>query len=380
MKIPPTFVILIIAAVNVCLPILIRRYTVNQFYKTKKVEETLYKMKILQQYVQNAIIILSTFLFTYTLSLLMNKNEITKIILLVSPFLFIFIIILSNQIIYHNISRIIRDVDTTIIDELANASQSFFLLILPCLIIVLLRIEILNRLNLNQYLNVAAIIIMIVMINVLYPYMIKIIYRTTSIKSPDMKTALLSMVEKHNLKRVKIFEWSTAKNKVANAIVCGILETRIYISDYLMDNLSLKEIEAILAHEIGHLKKFHLWIRVAIIVLAIPLFTGLGSLMDFIQIYYKIQIPIPLGIALFFILLFLYFGFMYLLFSRFQERQADEYAINSGVDVNTFISALRKIAKLNNSVVKLNKVDEKLQTHPSFEHRIKWLEKISIYK
>ena len=60
-------------------------------------------------------------------------------------------------------------------------------------------------------------------------------------------------------------------------------------------------------------------------------------------------------------------------FSRIQERQADKYVIKSGIDINTYISALRKIAMLNDAMTKTNKFDDKFQTHPSLEKRISWL-------
>lgn len=131
-------------------------------------------------------------------------------------------------------------------------------------------------------------------------------------------------------------------------------------------NLSFKEIESVLAHEVGHLKGFHLWIKIALIILAFPIFTALGYMMDSFEEMTKIKIPIPLGIGLV-LAMILYFSFLYMFFSRIQERQADKYVIKSGIDINTYISALRKIAMLNDAMTKTNKFDDKFQTHPSFE-------------
>lgn len=147
---------------------------------------------------------------------------------------------------------------------------------------------------------------------------------------------------------------------------------KIFISDYLIKNLSFKEIESVLAHEVGHLKGFHLWIKIALIILAFPIFTALGYMMDSFEEMTKIKIPIPLGIGLVFLAMILYFSFLYMFFSRIQERQADKYVIKSGIDINTYISALRKIAMLNDAMTKTNKFDDKFQTHPSFEKRISW--------
>jgi STE24 endopeptidase len=368
-------IILFVLLVNIIFPVIVRRNIISKFRKTHLVEDSLYKLKIFQQYIQTLIIVVSVFVFSFSLSDILDKTEFNRIVLLLSPFIFILVLLILNQIIYHKVYTIIRGIETTLKEETANILKSGLALLMPSLIIVFTKMQILNRIDINQYISIFIIIALIIIINMLYPYVIKFTINAVPMKSIELRDSLLFLLEKHRFKRVKIYEWSSTKNKVANALVGGLFEKKIFISDYLIKNLEIKEIEAILAHEIGHLKKFHIWIRVALIILAYPLFTMLGYFMDEFEPLFHIKIPIVVGIIFVIGMTILYFSLVFMLFTRMQERQADEYAIGLGIDINVFSSALMKLAKLNDSVEKLNRVDEKFQTHPSFENRIKWLKR-----
>jgi len=366
-------ILIIVLVLNTLMPIFIRTYILRLFEKRKTANVVLYRLRFLQQYIQNLIIVVSMFVFAFAVSKIMARNEINKIILMMIPFLFLLIVVIINQIIYHKVFRIIRNTEITIIADIIEVAKSFLLLMFPSLILTIFKIEILSRLGLNQFINIVVIVLLIIIINVMYPYIVKFFIGAKPIKSKDLRDALNYNMIKQGLKKVEIYEWSSTKSKVANAIVCGVFVKKIFISDYLIKNLSFKEIESVLAHEVGHLKGFHLWIKIALIILAIPIFTALGYMMDSFEEMTKIKIPIPLGIGLVFLAMILYFSFLYMFFSRIQERQADKYVIKSGIDINTYISALRKIAMLNDAMTKTNKFDDKFQTHPSFEKRISWL-------
>jgi STE24 endopeptidase len=369
-------ILIMILVLNILMPIFIRTYILRFYKKQKTANVVLYRLKFLQQYIQNVVIILSMFLFTFSVSKIMARNEINKIILMMTPFLFLLLVVIINQILYHNVYRIIRNTEMTVMEDIIEVAKDFLLLMLPSFLLTIFKIEILNRLVLNQTINFAAIALLIIIINVMYPYIVKFFIGAKHLKSKDLGDALNNNMVKQGIKNVEIYEWSSTKSKVANALVCGVFVKKIFISDYLIKNLSVKEIESVLAHEVGHLKGFHLWIKIALIILAFPIFTALGSIMDNFEEITMIKIPIPLGIGLFFLAMIFYFSFLYMFFSRIQERQADKYVIKSGIDINTYISALRKIAKLNDTMNKTNKFDDKFQTHPSFEKRINWLQKV----
>ena len=171
-----------------------------------------------------------------------------------------------------------------------------------------------------------------------------------------------------------MYIWPAKKKKVANALVSGFRQKNIFISDYLIENVTPEELETILAHEIGHIKRFHLWIRTFVTLLPLPIFIWIGKLMDYYQKISQRNIPEIPGMVGILGLFILYYAWVFRYITRIQERQADGYVLQLNVDPNVYISALLKLAKLNHLTVKINKLDEKFQTHPSFARRIRWIE------
>ncbi len=62
--------------------------------------------------------------------------------------------------------------------------------------------------------------------------------------------------------------------------------------------------------------------------------------------------------------------------SREHEREADEYVVKNGIEAEVLISALRKIAYLNDEPESSSETYEKLSTHPALVNRIKHITEI----
>ncbi len=140
------------------------------------------------------------------------------------------------------------------------------------------------------------------------------------------------------LARVRVREvlvWRT-NGRVVNAAAVGLLRPLRYIllSDALLDHLSAREVEAVAAHEIGHVKRRHmLWLGVVMLATLIgassaadaaleaarrvPVLSAVASLPDFLLA------PWILGAIV--AALILVFGFV----SRRFEWQADAFAAQS---------------------------------------------------
>ena len=101
-------ILIIVLVLNTLMPIFIRTYILRLFEKRKTANVVLYRLRFLQQYIQNLIIVVSMFVFAFAVSKIMARNEINKIILMMIPFLFLLIVVIINQIIYHKVFRIIR--------------------------------------------------------------------------------------------------------------------------------------------------------------------------------------------------------------------------------------------------------------------------------
>lgn len=128
---------------------------------------------------------------------------------------------------------------------------------------------------------------------------------------------------------------------------------RIVFFDTLLESLNAKEIEAVLAHELGHFKHKH--IIKQIIVMAIMSLFGLallGWLMQFTPFYAALGVDAPstyMALILFLLvspLFSIYLQPIMAYFSRKHEFEADDYAAQQS-DAKVLVQALVKLYKEN---------------------------------
>jgi STE24 endopeptidase len=175
-----------------------------------------------------------------------------------------------------------------------------------------------------------------------------------------------------------IFSFNLSKStRKANAAFAGIGKSRrIILSDTLLESFSPAEIETIFAHELGHLRGGH--ITRSIILNGLVIFGSFficGKLyamtilnMGFIHAYDIAALPV---FAFFLSILGLVIMPISNVYSRHLERAADEYAIAHSQNPEAFISALNKLAKVNNAERTPFPAAEFLfHSHPSIAKRI----------
>lgn len=155
--------------------------------------------------------------------------------------------------------------------------------------------------------------------------------------------------------RVKgVFEWKLSeKSRKANAALVGLGNTRrILLADTLLENFSEDEVEAVLAHELGHHVRRHvvqsIGVQAAAAFLGLDLADfalrrltphfGFRGLSDFANL------PLLLLVITALSLLLLPAVNAH---SRFMERQADAYALEAVPAPSAFISSMEKLAELN---------------------------------
>ena len=152
--------------------------------------------------------------------------------------------------------------------------------------------------------------------------------------------------------------------RVANAMVSGLLPWYrcIYVTDRMLETFTPEEIRTILAHEVGHVKKMHLWWYLA---LGFAGMLVMGQARDLLATLLNMpNSMLPGNLAL---LLWLGLGFPF--FSRVFERQADRYAVALTGDAKTFARALEKLATVNCSV-KSTGIGEWFGSHPDIAKRV----------
>ncbi len=128
---------------------------------------------------------------------------------------------------------------------------------------------------------------------------------------------------------------------------------RIVFFDTLLESLNAKEIEAVLAHELGHFKHKH--IIKQIIIMAVMSLIGLallGWLMQFTPFYTALGVDSPstyMALILFLLVspvFSIYLQPIMAYFSRKHEFEADNYAAQQS-DAKTLVKALVKLYKEN---------------------------------
>jgi STE24 endopeptidase len=175
-----------------------------------------------------------------------------------------------------------------------------------------------------------------------------------------------------------VYRWKLSeKSKKANAALTGLGATRrIILADTLLDNYTPDEIEAVLAHELGH--HVHRHILKSILVQAG--ITLLGFWAANFTLHYAIDRHLfeeMSDFANFPLLALVSVGLSFLLmpalnaYSRFNERQADRYAFESITTVAPFISSMNKLAAQNLAEKTPSKwVEWFFHSHPAISRRL----------
>ncbi len=182
-----------------------------------------------------------------------------------------------------------------------------------------------------------------------------IFYKFAPLQNEELKSRLVRLSEQAGTRVRGVYQWKLSeKSKKANAALTGLGTTRrIILADTLLENYSPDEIEAVLAHELGH--QVHRHILKSIAVQAAITFVGFWTANEALQ--YAIDhsnrftgladfANLPL-LALVSTVLSLLVLPALNAYSRYNERQADRYAFRSIVSVEPFISAMNKLADQN---------------------------------
>ena len=209
---------------------------------------------------------------------------------------------------------------------------------------------------------------------VLFP----IFYKFEPLENEDLRRRLVLLSEHAGTRVRGVYRWKLSeKSKKANAALTGLGATRrIILADTLLDNYTPEEIEAVLAHELGH--HVHKHILKSIFVQAG--ITLLGFWAANWALHYAVDqhmfeelsdfANLPLLALVSVVLSFLLMPALNA-YSRFNERQADRYAFESTASVEPFISSMNKLADQNLAERTPSKwVEWFFHSHPSISRRL----------
>ena len=204
-------------------------------------------------------------------------------------------------------------------------------------------------------------------------------YKFEPLENERLKERLVRLSERAGTRVRGVYEWKLSeKSKKANAALTGLGATRrIILADTLLQNYSDDEIEAVLAHELGHHVHRHIlksigvhaavtfvgfWAASAVLHYAVDQQHMFETLSDFANL--------PLLVLVSTVLSFLLMPVLNA-YSRFNERQADRYCFQSIAAVGPFISSMNKLAEQNLAERTPSKwVEWFFHSHPAISRRV----------
>jgi STE24 endopeptidase len=210
---------------------------------------------------------------------------------------------------------------------------------------------------------------------VLFP----IFYKFEPLENEELRKRLVVLSERAGTRVRGVYKWNLSeKSKKANAALTGLGATRrIILADTLLDHYSNDEIEAVLAHELGH--HVHRHILKSILVQAGITFAGFylanevlryaverGNMFETMSDFANLPLLVLVATVLSFLLMPALNAY-----SRFNERQADRYCFRSVASVEPFISSMNKLADQNLAEKTPSRwVEWLFHSHPAIAKRV----------
>jgi len=215
----------------------------------------------------------------------------------------------------------------------------------------------------------------------IYPIFIAPLFnKFQEIEEGELKTELFKLSQLLNFKTSGIFKMDGSKrSKHSNAYFTGFGKNkRIVLFDTLIEQLEVKELVAVLAHEIGHQKLKHIvkMMAMSLLILLMSLI-GIHLLTKFPIFYESFGFTRESSYAAIIIFMFLSSPFSFFIsplssmLSRKHEFEADNYAIKSVGNTQDLINALLVLTKDNLSSIIPHKMYSFIHySHPTINERI----------
>jgi len=245
-------------------------------------------------------------------------------------------------------------------------------LILPWLLLSLL-LDILQliplpspwRLQLSQWGEQAILLFFFVLLAAVFPALIRRLWGCTPLPAGSFRSQIERFCHQQNFAYTEIMLWPLFEGRALTAGVMGISKKLRYllVTPVLLETLTTDELEAVMAHEIGHVKKYHLQ-------LYLVLFLGFSLLIGMIadpllylllssNLFYKItsfthtdaEAALAFwGTVPLLLIMILYFRYVFGFFMRNFERQADLHVFTATGNSEPLVQSLEKIGWLSGNI------------------------------
>src|SRR5260221_484954 len=201
------------------------------------------------------------------------------------------------------------------------------------------------------WVGVALLLATVVLTNVGPILVVPLFYKLTPLPDGEVKARLLALADRARTRVRGVYSMNlSVRTKAANAMVMGLGNTRrIIVGDTLLNTFTPDEIEVVMAHELGH--QVHRDIPKLILVQSSVTLGGLylvnvalhavvGATPRFVGVADVATMPLLAALAGIFGVITLPLNNT---FSRWVERQADAYALQSTHKTAAFIDAMTRL-------------------------------------
>jgi len=197
---------------------------------------------------------------------------------------------------------------------------------------------------------------------IIFPAVMVRLWGCTPMPAGPARQRIEGLCASPGLRYREIMRWPLFGGQMLTAGVLGVAARFRYllVTPALLESMTAQEMEAVVAHEIGHVKRFHLQLYLFLLLgfglmaqlSAYPVTMALLNATMSYRIMLFLNVSPGKFMALFsavplLILMLLYFRFFFGFFMRNFERQADLYSCRTMRDISPMVRVLEKIAWLS---------------------------------
>lgn len=267
-----------------------------------------------------------------------------------------------------------KGVETTFAAEFARQTRMIGVLLIPQLLYLnLYRVMVSDVPYLSEWFEMHPAFAFVLagtllfLLFLLSPYCVRLLFVRVELRRFPSGEALIPHLEelarRCGTALDRVYVWLTRERKIANAAVSGVFSRHrsVFVTDHLLQTLSVPEVVAVVAHEIGHTYFGHLILNFLMAltsgVFVIWSLAGLAFVFDSVG-QEELAIAV-VGLEVIYIMVI--FGG----FARRFERQADLYAAHVTGQATLVAQALLRLAAVNHVPVSRASL-----THPSIRSRV----------
>jgi len=209
------------------------------------------------------------------------------------------------------------------------------------------------------------------------PWILSFFYPVLPLANKSLQERLTQLASKAHLRVGTIYEWRISETtRRANALVTGVGSARrILLTDTLISSLTEDEVDAIVAHELGHCALHHVRARLLLqSLIFVFIFYVIGLAVRYQLVMFADgngtwnDLTLVPGFFFYWICAYIYGSVLLATLSRKQERAADLFSWTLMGRSGPFITAMRKLTELNLFV--FDRRSEWRFTHPATSDRI----------